>query len=324
MRSYCHFSMAERERILVGIEKGKSLRTIASDLGRSPSSVSRELHRNSNKPGYFVRYSAYGAYCKYRHRRQNCHRPALWGTNVAFETYLYDKLKRYWPPEAIVGRYKKENPNQQVPSFQSIYYGIRHGLLPKEYKDFLRRKGRKPKAYRTAKNGKLSVEHVIQERPEAANRRERLGDWESDSLMGKNNGACLGTHVDRCSRYLVAAKLNEHTAAEYLEKTIEALGRYAQCKLHTMTVDRGMEFSCYKKLEEHFQEEDLIVYFADPHAPWQRGSNENTNGLLRQYIPKGMDITALSSEKIQAIVDELNNRPRKVLGWATPAEIFFN
>lgn len=324
MRSYSHFSMEERERIRVGIEKGNSLRAIATELGRNPSSVSRELQRNSNKPSYSVRYSAYGAYCKYRHRRQNCHRAALWGTNNAFEEYMDDKLKKQWPPEAIVGRYKKENPDLKAPSFQSIYYGIRHGLLPKEYMKFLRRKGRKPKAFRTAKNGKLMVEHVIHERPETANRRERLGDWESDSLMGKNSGACLGTHVDRCSRYLVVAKLQEHTAAEYLEKTIDALGRYAKCKLHTMTVDRGMEFSCYKKLEEYFQEEGLTIYFADPNAPWQRGSNENTNGLIRQYIPKGTNITLLSSQKIQAIVDELNNRPRKVLDWRTPAEVFFD
>jgi IS30 family transposase len=236
---------------------------------------------------------------------------------------LNAKLKRYWSPEAIVGRYKKENPNKRAPSFQSIYYGIRHGLLPKDYANYLRRKGRKRNAFRTARNGKLSVEHVIQERPEVVNRRERLGDWESDSFIGKKNGACLATHVDRRSRYLVAAKLPEHKALEYFNKTIEALGRYAKCKLHTMTVDRGMEFSCYKKLEAHFQEEGLTVYFADPNAPWQRGSNENTNGLLRQYIPKGMDITPISIEKIQAIVDELNNRPRKVLGWSTPAERFF-
>jgi len=323
MRSYQHLTIEERERIRVGIEKGIALRVIAAELGRSPSSISRELQRNSNQPNYCVRYSAYGAFSKYRHRRRKCHRPAQWGINYDFEVYLESKLKRYWPPEAIVGRYKKENPAQQVPSFQSIYYGIRNGLLPEEYKNYLRRKGRKRNAFRTPNNGKLSVDHVIQQRPEAANRRERLGDWESDSLIGKKGGACLATHVDRRSRYLVVTKLHEHTASEYFKKTIEVFDRYAKYKLHTMTVDRGMEFSCYKKLEEYFQEEGLTVYFADPNAPWQRGSNENTNGLIRQYIPKGMDITSLSAEKVQAIADELNNRPRKVLGWYTPAEIFF-
>ena len=324
MRSYHHFSIEEREKILVGIEKGDTVRFIAAQLGRNPSSISRELKRNRNPHAHSNFYTAYGAQRKYQNRRkQFCHRPSQWGKGGAFEEYLVTKLKRHWSPQTIVGRYRLEHPQERVPSFQCIYSAFKTHLLPADLTHDLRRKGRKQNAYKTPRNGKLQVKHKIDQRPEEANERKRLGDWESDSVLGKKNSACLATHVDRCSRYLIAAKLSEHTSVEYLTKTIVAFEQYAQGKLHTLTADRGMEFACYAELEKHFSREGLTVYFADPSAPWQRGTNENTNGLLRQYIPKGSDIALLSEEKIQAIVDELNNRPRKALGWLTPSEVFF-
>lgn len=320
MRSYTHLTIDERERLRVGIALGESIRTIAAVLGRSPSSISREINRNRNYTASAV-YTAYGAYCKYRHRRKRCQRHANWGTYGLFEQYLYAKLKKHWSPQAIVERYRLEHPQEAVPSYQSIYYGIIHGLLPKEYGTLLKRKGRRRNAYRTPQNGKLQVGRRIQERPEIANKRARLGDFESDTLSGKQRGASLATHVDRRSRYLIVAKLSNRSANEYLEKSIAAFERYGKINLHTMTVDRGMEFSCYRELEKRL---GIKVYFADPCAPWQRGTNENSNGLLRQYIPKSTDISLLSEKTIQAIVDELNNRPRKVLGWLSPAEVFFN
>jgi len=325
MRSYHHFSIEEREKILVGVEKGDTLRFIAACLGRSPSSISRELKRNRNPYAHTNFYTAHGAQRKYQERReQSCHRPSQWGKESAFEKYLVAKLKRYWSPQTIVERYRLEHLQEKVPSYPCIYHALKTHLLSADLVHYLRRKGRKWNAYKTPRNGKLQVKHEISQRPEEANERKRLGDWESDSVLGKKNGACLATHVDRRSRYLIAAKLSKHTSEEYLTKTIAAFEQYGEGKLYTLTADRGMEFACYAELEEHFSKEGLTVYFADPNAPWQRGTNENTNGLLRQYIPKGTDITLLSEGKIQAIVDALNNRPRKALGWRTPSEVFFD
>lgn len=323
MRSYRHLSIEERERIRVGKEKGWSLHAIAAALGRSPSTVSRELRRNGNRPGNPVSYSAYGAYCRYRRRRKICHRKPLWENYGPFLCALSRGLKKRWSPEAIVGRYRLEHPGEKVPSYQSIYDGIRKGRLPGEYRALLRRKGRARRAYKTPGNGKLRVERDIHQRPQAANARQRLGDWESDSLLGRR-GACLATHVDRLSRFLVAAWLPRQAAGEYLRRTIAAFEAIPGLPLHTLTVDRGMEFSCYRELEAHFRDRALRVYFADPRAPWQRGTNENTNGLLRSYFPKGCDFSQVTPDRLRAVVDELNHRPRKVLGWLSPAEVFFH
>lgn len=324
MRSYQHLTMEERERIRVGKEMGWTLRTIAADIGRSPSTISRELKRNGNKPSNPVAYSAYGAYSRYRHRRRNSHRKPEWGKQTAFLEALASGLKRHWSPQAIVGRYRLEHPEERTPSYQSIYNGIRKGHLPRDYRFYLHRKGRPRNAYRTLGNGKLRVERDIHQRPTVANARRRLGDWESDSLLGKRGrGPCLATHVDRLSRYLVVAYLPKQTAAIYMDRSIAAFESIPDLPLHTMTVDRGMEFSCYRALEAHFQEKGLQVYFADPKAPWQRGTNENTNGLLRQYFPKGCDFSKVTPEELHTAVHALNHRPRKVLGWLSPHEVFF-
>jgi len=316
MSSYHHFTLTERESLHIGLKLGKGIREIAYELNRSPSSVSRELKRNKNKNGS---YNAWRGCVLYIIRRKNSIRKYRLKVDFALCEWVIEKLNLYWSPEAITAVWKIENPNKPL-SFSTIYSALKKGLLTPAYmpKTHLRRMGKRRK---TAKAGIIQIVHSIRERPDEANNRERIGDWEGDTVYGAAGKGFISTNVDRKSRFLVAALLKDRTSEAFNTETIKAFKQLKNVPMHTFTFDNGSEFAKYKEFEEQLQ---TTVYFADPHSPWQRGTNENTNDLLRFFFPKGTDFHKVTGEHFEYVVNLINTRPRKCLGWLSPAEVFFN
>jgi len=311
---YQHLSIAEREKILVLTAQGESIRCVAAQLGRAPSTISRELRRNAP---YDEGYAAYSAQSKYRLRRKRCKRKRRLDDPTLSE-WVEAKLLLYWSPEQISGRLAYEQ-NKRVISFVTIYRAMHQGNLPGVSNDCLRRKGRKYSPSASETRGRLHGHKTIHERPVSAQNRSYYGHWEGDTVRGALNKGCLATFVDRRSRYLLAGLMPDRKAAT-LNATMEAcFSGYPKSLLRSFTVDHGNEFFSYPQIENALQ---TAVYFADPYSAWQRGSNENTNGLLRQYFPKKFDFHAVTQADVNRVVDLLNHRPRKTLGFRTPAEVF--
>lgn len=312
--------------ILVLYTKHCSLRQIAEETGRSVSTISRELHRNRTcrQP----HYSAVRSHNNYHSRRRRCKRRLL----------LEDaKLKRIvstlfwecqWSPEQIAHRLLHEGSPYRISTttiYRAIYRGFfeRRGNSVKDRsaKKNLRHQGRRRRR-KGEKKSNIGISHRIAERPKEVADRKTIGDWEGDLVIGKAGSACLLTMTERVSRYLLTGKLKKKTSSEVNNKMIELLSPLPQQYRRSMTLDRGSEFAKHEKVSSAL--EGLLFYFADAHSPWQRGTNENTNGLLREYLPKSFDMAVCPKSEIAWITDKLNHRPRKCLGWKTPYEVFFN
>ena len=230
-------------------------------------------------------------------------------------------LMKDWSPEQITHRLKVERSNLQI-GFATIYRAVDNGLISVKCKKRLRTKGRQ----RFGKKGKsrcgqLPVSKTIHERPKEANERSRLGDWESDTVRGAFNSGCVATHVDRKSRITVLIKIPNRTTKAYMDATIHYFSNMPKDARKTFTTDHGKEFADYRRLTNAFGCE---VYFADPGCPGQRGTNENTNGLLRQYLPKRMRFDRVTQKDLTELEQLLNTRPRKCLDWKTPYEVFYD
>ena len=313
MSHYIHFTTEERELSRVMNAQGFSFRAIARKLNRNVSSVSREFNRNTTADGH---YSACQADKMYHERRKKCGRkPKL--KQEKLRQYVIEKLQSYWSPEQIAGRAKLEKKYHI--SYTTIYRAIKSGLLPKQLKKQLRICSHYRTHKKDDKRGKIADTVPITERPAGANNRTRVGHWESDTVMGKRNTGCLGTHVERKTGFLVAVKIESRADKAFNKATIEAFSKLPQRLKKSFTVDNGIEFSAHKELSAAT---GMKVYFCAPYAPWQRGSNENTNGLLRQFFPKGSSFADISDQKLTEIVTLINNRPRKRLGFRSPAEVF--
>lgn len=325
MSHYKHLTRFEREKLLYFLALGDSVTKIAKALGRSKSTISRELRRNSGKDGYLP----VNAEAKYRKRRKKCRRKKLL-EDAGLYALVQDKfLNHHWSPEQIAGRLRLENSAYRI-SCNTIYRAIYSGMFDtpaqrrstgnRGAKRKLRHRGkpRHSKNYKENRGG-LKITHSIAERPAAANERTRFGDWEADTVLGKLGGACLVTLVDRKSRLLVCRKLRQKNGKELAEVVTAALQAHPA---ETITTDRGSEFLYHAQITEGLG--GIQFYFALPQHPWQRGTNENTNGLLREFFPKGSNLTNISPEFIQTVEDELNLRPRKILGFKTPAEVHFS
>lgn len=312
MLSYTHFTRIERIKLEELKKKGKSIREIARELGRSPSSVSREFRRNRSKKGY----NNWGATILYILRRRNCHPASRLADGTEIRRYVEDKLSLYWSPETIAACWNNEHPDDSL-SHSTIY----RWLAAKKLKGFsrkkhLRRRGKRIQT-RNANYNTIHPDRLIEDWPEEIRTRIRIGDWEGDTIYGGVGKGFAATMVDRKSRYLAAARVLTRRP----EDTSNAIYKALQgLPVKSISLDNGSEFSLFHQIEEHF---DTLVYFAKPHAPWQRGTNENTNGLLRFFFPKGFDFRAISDEDFNEVVDLLNHRPRKCLGWKSPAEVFF-
>ena len=320
--SYEHLSMDERKVIFRMKTQGYPQAEIARCLGRSASTVSRELRRNACcEGGYFPSTAEAKANAR---RRNHVRRPKT--GNGALMAYVEQRLRRRWSPEQIAGRLCDVGSRRlggETISHQTIYRWIwSDPQRAKALRPFLRvaHKPRRKPYGKPSRRGQIPGRVPIDERPEAAARRQRLGDWEGDTMVGKGRRGYLVTCVDRRSRYLVARKVGRCGAKPVNHALHQAMRRLPPEKRHTMTFDNGREFAGFKKLQKLL---GVAVYFAHPYSAWERGTNENTNGLLRQYLPKGTDFSQLTNWDLESYVRQLNQRPRKCLKYRTPAEVFW-
>ena len=275
-----------------------------------------------------VAYRASTAQRRYELRRRACRRRRLLDDPARAGLVMERIAEGRWSPEQVAGRIALERPEMSV-SASTIYRAINaRELDPPELagtargiKARLRHKGKRRhgKGGREERRGKIPGTRPISERPPEAEARERLGDWEGDTVVGKGAGACLVTLVDRTSRLLEGGRSRAHTKKKVAEAQVAALGGHPETR--TMTLDRGMEFAAFSEVE---QAVGVVTYFAQPHHPWQRGTNENTNGLLREFFPKGTDFDKVTDEEVRAVYDDLNRRPRKCLGFKTPYEVHYS
>ena len=313
MTSYSQLSQEERYFFSSNLARGHTIPSIAKELDRAPSTLYRELARNLRPSGSYAASVAH-SYATARRRR------ARRGPHLPPEIILmiHGFLRMRWSPERI----SNYLTSIQLPStsFQTIYRWIRKdrrrgGIL---YKDLRIMPKRRRKRYRSDDSrGVLRGKRNISTRPEAINSRIEFGHWEGDTVMGKDHHQCIITLVERKTGLTKMAKLRNRTAAATV-KAINAIIKGEPWLFKTITFDNGTEFHSYKDIEEAT---GVVCYFANPHHPWERGCNENLNGLLRQYIPKGMKLDGIGRTKIWKICRELNNRPRKRLNYLTPQEV---
>jgi hypothetical protein len=322
MNHYSHFTLKERELLKHYMDIGLNQSEIAIKLGRNKSSICRELKRNSLQGSYLP----CDAQALYATRRKECRPQKKLDDTVLFQKVKSLFLEHQWSPEQIAARLKYEESVYSI-SFTTIYRAIYSGLfdepnLSRGNRGCIRKlrhrgKSRHTKSYEE-RRGKIPITNPISERPDAAEKRQRLGDWEADTVAGKTGRACLLTLTDRKSRYLLCRKIPKKNAQCVKQAMIELL---KDKPLQSITPDRGKEFS---KHPEVSQQLSLVAfYFPLPHHPWQRGTNENTNGLLREYFPKTKDIDQ-SDSYVEAKIEEINRRPRKCLNWKTPYEVYYS
>lgn len=312
--SYSHLSLTERESLAEKIREGKTQRMIAAELGRSTSTISRELDRNGNKD---KSYNSWRATSLYLHRRKKCVRKARLERTSELSALIVTCLEKGWPPEAIVGHLKRIQPELKL-AHTTIYRAIRRGTLPtqRDAKQYLARKGKKKYAKR-GKYATIKPDHTIHDRPAEVELRMRVGDWEGDTIVSGSSGkGCLFTAVDRTSRFVVAARSPSQRAEDVEQAMLRALGPWP---VKTLTLDNGPEFARHRAVSERL---NAPIFFADPRSPWQRASSENTNGKIRYFYPKKTDFSSAKDEEIDLAIDLLNDRPRKCLDWLSPRQVF--
>lgn len=310
MQPYNHFTLEERERLRIYLSEGKSIRETAKLLNRAPSSVSREFSRNRNKDGS---YNAWRADNLYTIRRKKSVRKYRVTTDKELEDWVKECLNKYWSPEIIVARWKRKYPGSKL-SHSTIYRAIKNELIEGyKPKSHLRRRGKR-KFNREINTNSIQPEHLIRDWSENIKNRTEFGHWEGDTIYGALAKGFLVTCVDRKSRYLAASLIRKKDQMTTKDGVIKALEGQ---KVLSLSLDNGSEFAAFKTLEKEL---NTTVYFADPHAPWQRGSNENVNGLIRFFFPKGTDFLTVSQAQLNYVLYLINNRPRKCLGWLSPVE----
>jgi IS30 family transposase len=306
-----HLTMAERDRIAQLRHQGADQKEIAKALNRSPATISRELRRNRASDEYF----AAQAQERSQHRRRE--RPLTRKMDdPQLSRTVRHALTQYWSPEQIVGRLELDQPEGETPiSARTIYQWIHGDQHRTHWESFLRRRGKRP--YRRKKPAGIGA--PIAQRPEAIEQRLRLGDFEGDTVLGPPGTGGLATLVDRKSRYAIVVKIQSKEADHVHQKIKERLKELDEQRRHSITFDNGTEFARCHRLEKHL---GMELYFADPGCPYQRGTNENTNGLIRQYFPKGTDFRDVTHHEVREVENLLNNRPRACLGYRTPDEVF--
>ena len=306
-RHYRQLSTSERNRLQQGLNQGMSLRAIARALGRSVSTLSRECRRGGSRFDYDAVEG--GAWAR-SHRRRGP-RKLLVGSPLAglVERQI---IQHAWSPEQIAGRLRMEHPEDpsQRVSHETIYryiYAHPAGELKKLLVESLRQghQKRRPRSRGKDRRGGLRNLRSIRERPQEAQAREIPGHWEGDLIKGAYNGSAIGTLVDRSTRFVILARVDDSSAEAVLEGFTRRLRTLPKALRKTLTYDQGKEMARHEELEKRTQ---LRVYFADPHSPWQRPTNENTNGLLRQYFPKGSDLSQYSQQYLTKVANKMNNQ----------------
>lgn len=319
MLSYTHFTSEERKCLQKLLDEGCSMRKAAEELGKSPSSVSREIRRNSSKNSSAknkFHYHHARANALTIHRRRINRLTAIPEGSFKFE-YIVESLNKFWSPEEIAMRMRLCYPDQIVGT-ATIYRYIKKKLLPGiTAKNNLRRRGKR-KVNRDSNCNTIQPERTIPEWPYEIKNRLEFGHYEGDSVLGSTGKGGIITMVERQSRFILAGRILTKQA-QVVGKTIVKM--FCGIPVKSISLDNGSEFAAFKEIEKEL---NIPIYFAEPHKPWQRGTNENTNGLFRFFFEKGCDFREISDEDIQIVVDLLNNRPRKCLGFRTPAEVFYS
>lgn len=314
--SYHHLTIEERSCIYQFLKLGMSIREISAALKRSPSTISRELKRNKKK--YFPNI----ANKQYLERRKSCRKKSKFDQES--KDYVQSKLIEHWSPEQIAHRICKQI--KTMPSTSTIYRMIHNNILSKVSMKNLRRKGQFKRPAET--RGKFNDRgRSIRKRDKAVHSRKELGHWEADTVeSGRFDGKrkslyCFVTLAERKSRYYIAILVPNRTEKIVTPAIVNALRNFPEDFVKTITFDRGKEFSGYLEIEKQL---NCNTYFCDPYCAWQKGTNENTNGLLREFYPKGMDLSFVREIELKSILFNLNSRPRKCLNYATPHEELFN
>ena len=316
---YKHLNIDERESILKMRSEQKNVTHIAELIGRNKDTISRELSRNLSSTGDYKPHLAQRYYNK---RRDASKQPYRLEKDSKLRQYIRKKLKQYWSPEQIACVLRRDRKIDVSPV--TIYSWIKRDKAEggKLYK-FLRQghRKRRKKHGSSDKRGQIPDKRPISERPKAVDKRQEFGHWEGDTVVGKSNGSFVATHVERKSRYLLVGRTDDKSAESMNSTTRRLFRKISRSKRKTMTFDNGKEFAGFKELEKSV---GFCCYFADPYSSYQRGTNENTNGLLRQFFPKGTDFNEISNEEIDKAAVLLNNRPRKCLNYRTPHEVLWS
>jgi IS30 family transposase len=315
-------ALTEREEISRGVMAGLSVRSIARTLGRPPCTVSRELRRNGGARAYRASAADQAAW----QRAQRPKRCKL-AKNPVLARVVAEKLQLEWSPHQVAGWLKRTYPldeTHQV-SHETIYRTLfiqARGALKKELLQHLRRtRGMRRSRHHTQKtpdHGRITETVSIRERPPEAEDRAVPGHWEGDLFFGSKNSQ-IATLVERQTRYLMLVRAADKNSETVINALIKQAHKLPRELYKSLTWDRGSEMAEHKRFS---LATDVKVYFCDPQQPWQRGSNENTNGLLRQYFPKGMDLSGINQNRLNAVARRLNERPRETLNFETPAERF--
>jgi IS30 family transposase len=308
---YKHFTKDDRVLLAGLLETNIKRGDISRILKKSSVSIWREIKRNSVN-GKYLQCRA-----NKESKKRKTHRKKKIENDKFLKKYILAKLKLFWSPEQIAGRLKKR---KNVICHETIYsYILRH----KKLKKYLRcQKGKYRRRHGTIPREKAreyAKKRWIGERPEVINTRARIGDWEGDTIIGKERTQRILTHVERKSGYLIADKMNIVSAEIVAEKTIESLKKIPKSKKESITYDNGTEFSAHEMIERKTK---AIVYFANPYHSWERGTNENTNGLIRQFFSKKSNFATVTQEDVERVTKFLNHRPRKRLNYLSPNEVF--
>lgn len=312
--AYKHLRPEEREVLSQMLAAGAARKLIAEKLGRDPSTISRELRRNGVR-GMYLAVDAQQVAERRRSAARAKSRKLNRPENLA---YIQERLRQCWSPDQIAGRSRREFPDnpERTCSPQTIYAWLARDDHRRRWIVYLRRYRRK---YRRTKSAG-HVDRALEKRPAIVNERGRFGDWEGDTIIGSGrHGGALVSLVERKSGYLALLPVPSKHAKKVRQAMCGRLQQVPPELRHTMTFDQGSEFAEYEQLENTL---DMEVFFTDPHAPWQKGTNENTNGLTRQFFPKGTDFNQVSRYKVARAENLLNDRPRKRLNYQTPNEVF--
>lgn len=315
--SYHHLTLEERKKLSLLLENGYGIRAIARELSRSPSTICRELKRNASaQEGLSRAYHSFPADELYR-SRIHMKRSGKYA-DAELSEYVRKRLLQTWSPEQVAGRIRRDFPDdcRMRISHSTIYRWLSLGRLEQAAAVTLRHKGRR----RGRHHSHFPGIKLLKKRCLEAYRRQRIGDWELDTIVSANySNSGLLSMCDRKSRYCMLFLLRNAKSNWSVYKILTAVSETMPCL--TFTADQGVEFQCYKDVEKEL---NIPFYFCSPHSPWQKGSVENLNSLVREFFPRGTDFSDVSKEEVVSAMDILNNRPRKCLSWATPNEVLIN
>jgi IS30 family transposase len=322
-KKHRRLTLKERVQIETLLQQNKTKAYIAKTINRSRSTVSREVNKLGSNPK--VDYDAYLAHWSAKEVYLNKRNFDKISTCKKLRIYVFRGLLLNWTPEQIAGRIKQDYLNDPIMSishesiYRYIYTHPQASLNKKLIKLLVRKKTRRRPAKKRRGTGSKIINQVsIDNRPKHIELREETGHWEGDLMIGKNHKSAIGTIVERKSRYTIIIKLKSKKADEVAKMFSKKLNQLQNIFKKSMTYDNGIEMARHEKITK---KTGMKIYFAHPYSSWERGTNENTNGLIRRYLPKGTDFNKIDKRSLQIIQDKLNNRPRKIIGYNTPKEM---